>query len=331
MSFEQFGARELYTKVRGLGDRLALMKGQINWEAFRWIVASVYRDNKQEGGRPHTDEVIIVRALLLQSWYGLSDEQLEFQCNDRLSFRAFLGFPEKVPDFSTVWMARERLKEAGRESAIWEELQRQLDEKGFAIAKGVIQDATFIEAEHGRARQASEKKAEKEGKVIEYTEKQRAHMDKDGTYTTKHGQVHYGYKLHVKSDVRHSLIRDMETTTAKEHDGKTNLIDEVDGKAYRDRGYCFFPLQEGVKDMTMKRAVRGHPLTKAEKKRNKRISTIRSLGERPFAVIKEVFRDGVTYVTTLGRVHVKNIFVCFVYNLYQLVTLERKRIARALA
>ena len=83
--------------------------------------------------------------------------------------------------------------------------------------------------------------------------------------------------------------------------------------------------------MTMRRAVRGHPLTEKEKERNKRISTIRSPGERPFAVIKEVFRDGVTYVTTLARVHVKNIFVCFAYNLYQMVTLVRKRLARALA
>ena len=331
MSFNQFILREQYRKVQGLGDRLDLMKGQIDWEAFRPIVAGVYRDNKQEGGRPHTDEVTIVRALLLQSWYGLSDEQLEYQCNDRLSFRAFLGFPENVPDFSTVWLARERLKEAGMDAAIWAELQRQLDEKGFTVAKGVIQDATFVEAERGRARQAREKKAEKEGKVIEYTDKQQAHMDKDGTYTTKHGQVHYGYKMHVKSDVKHGLIRDMETTTAKDHDGKTNLVGDEDGKAYRDRGYCFFPLLDGVKDMTMRRAVRGHPLTEKEKERNKRISTIRSPGERPFAVIKEVFRDGVTYVTTLARVHVKNIFVCFAYNLYQMVTLVRKRLARALA
>ena len=331
MSFNQFILREQYRKVQGLGDRLDLMKGQIDWEAFRPIVAGVYRDNKQEGGRPHTDEVTIVRALLLQSWYGLSDEQLEYQCNDRLSFRAFLGFPENVPDFSTVWLARERLKEAGMDAAIWTELQRQLDEKGFTIAKGVIQDATFVEAERGRARQAREKKAEKEGKVIEYTDKQQAHMDKDGTYTTKHGQVHYGYKMHVKSDVKHGLIRNMETTTAKDHDGKTNLVGEEDGKGYRDRGYCFFPLPEGVKDMTMQRAVRGHPLTEKEKERNRRISGIRGPGERPFAVIKEVFRDGVTYVTTLARVHFKNIFVCFAYNLYQMVTLERKRLARALA
>src|SRR3989338_8901085 len=102
MSFEQFGARELYEKVRGLGDRLELMKQQIDWSPFRRIVRKVFRDNAQQGGRPHTDEVVVVRCMLLQSWYGLSDEELEFQCNDRLSFRNFLGFPEQVPDFTTI-------------------------------------------------------------------------------------------------------------------------------------------------------------------------------------------------------------------------------------
>ncbi len=331
MSFEQFGAREMYRKVEGLGDRLALMKKMIDWEPFRPIIKSVYHDNKQDGGRPHTDEVVVARALLLQGWYGLSDEELEFQCNDRLSFRAFLGFPERVPDFSTVWQARERLKEAGKERAVWDELQRQLDAKGYKIAKGVIQDATIIEAERGRARTAREKKAEKEGRTIDYTEKQKAHMDKDGTYTTKHKQVHYGYKLHTKSDIKHGLIRSLETTTAKDHDGTVDLVEEADGKAYRDKGYFGTPLAGCVHDMTMQRAVRDHPLTKQQKERNARISRKRSPGERPYAVIKEVFHGGITYVTTLARVHVKNVFACIAFNLYQLVTLERKKLAKALA
>ncbi|MBI5332679.1 MAG: hypothetical protein HZB65_03840, partial [Candidatus Aenigmarchaeota archaeon] len=38
-----------------------------------------------------------------------------------------------------------------------------------------------------------------------------------------------------------------------------------------------------IKDMTMKKAVRGKPLTKKEKKYNKTIAKIRSPGERPFA------------------------------------------------
>lgn len=150
MNFNQFILKEQYLKVRGLGDRLVLIKEQINWEPFRSLIASVFYDNKDIGGRPHTDELIVVRAMLLQNLYGLSDEELEFQCNDRLSFHNFLGFPEKVSDFTTIWKIRERLIEEGVEPKIWKELQRQLDQKGYTIKNGVMQDAAFIEAEFGR-------------------------------------------------------------------------------------------------------------------------------------------------------------------------------------
>jgi len=118
MSFNQFILREQYTKVQGLGDRLPLMKEQISWETFRPLVAQVFFDNDKTGGRPHTDEILVVRCMLLQQCYGLSDEELEFMIYDRLSFRNFLDFPENIPDFSTVWKIRDRLIQAGMEPKI---------------------------------------------------------------------------------------------------------------------------------------------------------------------------------------------------------------------
>jgi len=131
MSFNQFILKEQYKKVKGLGDRLELMKEQIAWEPFVPLVCKIFHDNEKEVGRPHTDELIIVRSMLLQGWYGLSDPELEFQCHDRLSFRNFLGFPEIIPDFTTIWKIRDKLKEKGIDDEIWNELQRQLDEKGI--------------------------------------------------------------------------------------------------------------------------------------------------------------------------------------------------------
>src|SRR3989338_10166258 len=173
MSFNQFILREQYLKVKGLGDRLVLMKAQIDWAPFVLMVRQVFNDGTSAGGRPHTDELIVVRALLLQSMYGLSDTELEFQCNDRLSFRNFLGFPENVPDFSTLWKIRDRLQKKGVDIIIWDELQRQLDNKGYTIQKGVIQDAPFVEANVGKKRYYREKKAKKKGETIEYTKKQK--------------------------------------------------------------------------------------------------------------------------------------------------------------
>lgn len=327
MSFNQFVLREQYQKVRGLGDRLELMKEQINWEPFIPLVKSIFHDTKDIGGRPHTDEIVVVRSMLLQAWYGLSDPELEFQCHDRLSFRNFLGFPENVPDFTTIWKIRDRLKEAGIDKEIWSELQKQLDEKGYKIKKGVIQDAAFIEADFGRKRYSKEKKAKKNGEKIEYTEKQKQHMDKDGTFSVKHGQIHYGYKRHLKLDVDNHLIRDLGTTTASLHDGEVDLVEQGDIIAYRDKGYFGKKLNaQDVIDKTMKRGTRKGKIKGGEQKRNKAISRIRAPGERPFSVIKRIFNGGRTYVKTLERVNIKEMFKCFAYNLYQLVTLKRKEL-----
>lgn len=324
MSFNEFILKEQYKKVKGLGDRLVLMKAQIDWQPFIPFVASVFYDDKKSGGRPHTDELVIVRSMLLQSWYGLSDEELEFACHDRLSFRNFLGFPETIPDFSSVWRHRDRLKENGVDLKIWKELQRQLDEKGYKINKGIIQDATFVEANVGKKRYRKEKIAKKKGEQIIYEERQQKHIDKDGTFSVKRGQVHYGYKNHIKCDTDFLLIREYEVTTASLHDGQIDLSKE-DEVAYRDRGYTGKETKARG-NASMKRG----KLTVKQKLRNFRISKKRAPGERPFGVIKCVFSGEHTNVKTIQRVAIKEMFKCFGYNLYQLVTLERVKLARAI-
>ena len=321
MSFNRFILEEQYKKVKGLGDRLVLMKQQIDWKPFIPLVKSVFYDDKKQGGRPHTDELVVVRSMLLQAWYNLSDPELEFQCHDRLSFRNFLGFPEKIPDFSTIWRIRDRLETDGVDTLIWAELQHQLDSKGFKVEKGTIQDAAFIEADLGKKRHRKEKKAKKKGETVEYTDKQKRHKDKDGSFSVKHGQVHYGYKSHIKLDVNHHLIRDVEVTTASVHDSAVDLS-KPDEVVYRDRGYTGKETK-AKGNGSMKRG----NLTIWQKLRNKRISKKRAPGERPFSVIKRTFHGDRTYVKTLPRVRVKEMFKCFAYDLYQLVTLERKRMS----
>jgi IS5 family transposase len=59
--------------------------------------------------------------------------------------------------------------------------------------------------------------------------------------------------------------------------------------------------------------------------RNQRITHKRAPGERPYAVIKNIFYSGHVKVTTTLRTHTKNIFTCFCYNLLQLNTLKQKK------
>jgi len=307
-TFRTYMLKKAYENVKKNGDRLAQVDSLIDWEAFRPIITPMYRNKTSRGGRPNVDEVVMVKLLVLQEWYGLSDPELERQVDDRLSFQRFLGFPEKAPDYSTVWQFRERLAESGRNRLIWAELQRQLDEKGLKVRKGVVQDATFITSDPGHA--PSE---EPRG------EHARTRRSRDGTWAKKGARSSFGYKLHTKTDTDHGLIRELETTTANVHDSRVDLSREGE-VVYRDKGYFGVP-PRGY-DATMRRGVRGHPLGIRDRLRNRRINRRRAPGERPFAVIKRAFNAGHVLVTTVARVNVKMIFACFCFNLVQLGTLR---------
>jgi IS5 family transposase len=306
-TFRIFMLKKAYENVRKNGDKLAEVEALMDWEAFRPIIAPMFNNKTSWGGRPNVDEAVMVKLLVLQQWYGLSDPELERQVDDRLSFQRFLGYPEKAPDYSTVWQFRERLAETGKERLVWAELQRQLDEKGFKVKKGVVQDASFITSDPGHA--PADKPRGEEA---------RTRRSKDGSWAKKGNKSYYGFKLHSKTDVDYGLIRDLETTPANVHDSKVDLSEEGE-VVYRDKGY--FGVEPRGYDATMKRATRGHPLNIRDKLRNRRINRKRSPGERPFAVIKRVFNAGHMLVTTVKRVHVKMVFACLCFNLVQLGSL----------
>ncbi len=309
-SFSSYIFRKAYQKIHKLGDKLAEAEKRLDWEAFRPIITPIYHNQTTRGGRPNIDPVVMMKLLVLQAWYGLSDPELERQALNRIDFQHFLGFPGNAPDYSTVWQFRERLAQSGKDKEVWEELQRQLDEKGLKVKKGVVQDASFITSDPGHA------KADKPR-----GEEARTRRSRDGSWAKKGSKSYYGYKLHAKPDVDLGLIRELETTTASVHDSRVDLSrpGEV---VYKDKAY------HGVKsrgiDATMKRGARGHPLGIRDKLRNKRINRKRAPGERPFAVIKRMFGSGHVLVTTVKRVHVKMVFACFCFNLVQLGTLAAR-------
>ncbi|WP_233203362.1 transposase, partial [Chitinimonas sp. BJB300] len=60
--------------------------------------------------------------LLVQQLFNLSDEQMEFQLLDRLSFQRFVGLrsSSQIPDRTTIWTFKERLIAAGASDSIFE-------------------------------------------------------------------------------------------------------------------------------------------------------------------------------------------------------------------
>ena len=89
-SLKQFGTSLSYKRVEKLGDRLEPISRLVDWEEFRKFFERV----KNKVGRPPYDPVLMVKVLVLQSWYGISDEELEYQVADRISFQKFF-----IPQF----------------------------------------------------------------------------------------------------------------------------------------------------------------------------------------------------------------------------------------
>jgi IS5 family transposase len=305
-----FALNEEYKRFQAVGDKLAEIESLIDWKHFRPILASMYNNRTASGGRPEADVIVMFKMLVLQQWHGLSDAELERQCIDRISFRKFLGFPEYVPDSTTVWSFIKRISENDKENEIWNEMQKQLNTLGLQIKKGMIQDATFIHSNPGHAK--ADKPRGKEAKTA---------RSKDGTWAKKGGKSHFGYKLHTIIDKEYELIRRFETTTASVHDSQVDLSKEGE-IVYRDKGY-FGATAKGYA-ATMQRAVRDHPLGIRDILRNERISVKRVPCERVYAVTKEVFKAGRVLVTTMERVNVKMLMTAFSFNLHQLRTLKKK-------
>src|SRR5512136_1626591 len=307
-SFMTYGLHQAYDRLAKLGDPLAEVNALIDWERFRSTAEGSYDNMTERGGHPNIDCVLMINILVLQQWYGLSDQRMERELANDVSFMNFLGLPESIPDSTTIWLFRERLNEKGKIDAIWQELQRQLDANGLVVKEGSIQDATFITSDPGR----SDNKPR--------GDEARTRRSKDGTWAKKGEQFYFGYKLHENVDTQYGLIRAIETTTASVHDSQVDLSRE-DEAIYRDKGYFGAPARGNP--VTMWKATRGHPLSSWDRRRTLQISKIRSPGERPFAVIKTVFKAAHVLVTTVGRVHVKMVFTAIAYNLFQLRTLRK--------
>ena len=313
----------LYYEANVAGqDKLPKIDRLVDWEMFRPIIAKLYRNKTSKGGRPIMDEIVMLKCLVLQSYYGLSDPQLEFQLKDRISFQNFICLNKSVPDFTTVWRFRERLEKSGVEMLIWDELQRQLKHHSIVVKKGMIQDASFIESPVGRKRNGGGGN-QGSGKT---PQKASSQLDTDASFSVKCNQIHHGYKLHTKVDVGYGFVHRFDITTAKTHDSRIDLSDHDDGKMYRDKGYAGVPLRHPeVKDCTLQKAARNRPLTDEEKARNHRLSRIRSPGERPFAVLKNIFGRGHTRLKRLSQVQIQQFFNCFTFNIVHLYHCHRRR------
>jgi len=291
-------------KLERGSDPLARLNARIDWQIFRQdLERAVEKEARGPGGRPRHDVVMMFKVLVLQRYYNLSDEQTEYQINDRLSFQKFLGLTlsDAVPDQKTIWLFREVLIRRGQVKKLFRRFEKHLSETGLMGHEGKMIDASFVDVP--RQRNSREENAEiKQGQVPESFQQNENRMEQKDVAArwAKQGEeVHYGYKNHVKADRTTKLIEDYEVTDASVHDSQAveDLVEADDGIVHADSAYTGEAIEtilaeHGVKGEICEKGYRNHPLTKAQKKRNRKKSKIRVRVEHIFGFMTNTMKDG---------------------------------------
>lgn len=273
----------------GRNARLEGITGLLDWSRIEALVGNV---RPGETGRPPYRALMMVRALLLAQWYGLSDPGLEEALSDRVSFRRFcgLGLDEATPDETTLCRFRNALKDAGLGDALFAEVARQLDAAGFMLKAGTLIDASLV---------ASAVRAPRDGSTPKGVESRSPH-DGDANWTRrgKDRRPFFGYKLHVGVDQGSGLIRSRKLTPAKVYESEVaDALVLGDEKAvYADKAYEKHSRRaalkaRGIKDRIQHRRSRTKPqLSHWQGVRNVLIGRVRSAVERTFSVLKGRYR-----------------------------------------
>lgn len=270
----------LVNQRAGRNDWLDEITKIIDGSALETVLSKVYSSDE---GRPSYPVLTLVKLLLLQQWYCLSDPGLEEAVDDRLSFRRFAGLPldEGVPDHSTIWRFRQALEHHGRSEALFAEINRQLGACGLIVRKGTLIDATIVKA------------AVKPPSIAEGTVSER---DPEAGWTKKNDESHFGDKAHIAVDQESGLIRDAILTGADMHDSLVgpSLVQGDEEAVYADKAYDSQKFRDdlaeaGIKDGIMHKAHRNKPLKNWQKWFNKAVSPIRSGVERGFATMKRYY------------------------------------------
>ena len=272
------------------------------------------------GGRPACRVGILLRVMILQHLYGLSDPQAEEQLKDRLSFQKFvqLGAQEAVPDETTICRFRQRLIECKLHEQLLELLNKQLEERGYIVKRTTMVDATLVES----SRKRPEVKAVAEGRA----------PDAEATYTRDKRRSYYGYKAHVSSDGEHQLIRTALITTASaqeshylERIAPTDTEEIYGDKAYDTKANKAWLRKRGIRSRLMKKGAHHIKLSTWDKRNNRSKARVRRHIERIFAHLKhwQCYRR-VRYLG-LARNQLELMLKAVAYNLKRLAGIMREQ------
>ena len=289
----------------------------VDWTAFAGLLGGIYA---APVGRPSYGPLPLLKCLLLQQWYRLSDPGLEEALADRLSFRRFVGLAlaDPVPDHSTLSRFRAELVKHGLAERLLAELNRQLDARGLMLKEGTLVDATLVAAD-----------AKRPGKGAPVA----GGSDPDARWVVQRNKATFGYKAHLAVDQGRSrgrlgLVRQALLTGANvsEHTTAPDLVQGDEGVFYGDAGYDSRALRRqlrrtGVGDGIVHAARHHLPLTDAQRQRNRRLQPLRAEVERTFAVMKRLYGYARVRYRSLARNRLQLNLLCLAINLRRALAL----------
>lgn len=294
--------------------KLSKIDELVDWQPLLALVKPVYRSGKK-GGRPPKDVLPKLKMLFVQHLYSLSDPELEDQLHDRLSFQRFcgLGLCDEIVDFTTLWRLKDRMAEEKVDQQLFDVLYKQLEKRGLFLKKGTMIDARIISSTNRPL--SKEKRAE-------LAQAPSSQIDTDATSTAKRGTYYFGHKGHIGVDQGSKLIHKQEFTTASLHDSQVNqcLWTGKERAVFADSAYsnqedkrrC---RQQGIYYGVLDKGTRKKPLSKSQKQRNRKKSSVRSAVEHPFAYMKQKLGYVKCRAKTIERNRVEWVMSCILYNL----------------
>jgi IS5 family transposase len=307
---QQIGFAEAFIRKTFTNTTLDRINNLIDWEPLRKLMETQY--TLDGPGRPGYPPVVMLKAVLLQQWYNLSDPALEEAMDDRFSFRRFLGLnlDEKVPDHSTMHVFRSRMEPIIEE--LFHRINAQLNAQHLMLKKGSLIDATLVES-------ASHPPAPDET----------SSSDPDATWSKKRGKSYFGHKAHIAIDQGSELIRQVEMTPGNVHDGTlfTAMVSGDEEMVYADKGYSSVERSQWLKERNIEDGImfqgsKWRSFTLEELERNSRIGQVRKAVEHVFGTFKRIYHFQRCRYFSLVRNRVHLFALCISYNLKRAVKLQ---------
>jgi IS5 family transposase len=330
-----FDADNRLKELSEAGDPLERINKNIHWEIFRQRLETVReKERKSNAGRKAYDVILMFKILVLQSLYNVSDDAMEYQIKDRLSFMRFLGLElaDDVPDAKTIWLFREQLKTAGLVKKLFKEFDGYLTQQGLSARKGQIIDATIVHAPIQRNTREENQQIKNGGVPQDWSEEKRRQKDTEARWITKHGVDEFGYKNNISVDGKHKIIREYEVTDAATHDSQTfeQLLDKDNSSkdvwadsAYYSKEHLRLLRKRGHREHIHRKGCRNKILSECQRKANRRRSKIRCRVEHVFGMQARI--AGNLIIRTIGKLRaaVKIGLRNIAYNIWRMTAILR--------